>query len=260
MILLRIWDRQYNRGRPVIRHKSAGLLLSMWAHWRPWVPGGEGQSEEGTRGSQETEVSALLHRQLCLCCYGGGCSSVLSKALWRCLTVAGCKSLIITLSTCRPAETNNGLFPRHRKHHLYLLDSLDFFWTKYSSEIEVELLDLALWLKPLHFNVCDLSPRSEPCSSLKRHASFVFLHGHDGRRLGGALWWGNVAQQAQAEAGFLAHGQNRFTHWKRKGGGRTFFWYANVSLMWDFAALDSGSCGGDWRNGNMRVFKGWLKT
>lgn len=47
---------------------------------------------------------------------------------------------------------------------------------------------------------------------------------------------------------------------KEKGGGRTFFWYANVSIMWDFAALDSGSCGRVWRNGDIRVYKDWLQT
>lgn len=100
------------------------------------------------------------------------------------------------------------------------------FSTTHWSWIEVELCDLALWLKLLNFNVCGNrapSPRSEPCSSLKRHASFVFLHGHDGMRLGGVLWWGNVAQQAPAEAGFLALGQKQFTRTKRKGGWENIF-------------------------------------
>lgn len=105
------------------------------------------------------------------------------------------------------------------------------------------------------------SPHSHLYSSLKRHASFVFLHGHDGMRLGGVLWWGNVAQQTQAEAGFLAPGQKQFT--KRKGGGRTFFFFLvckfehRVRLccprFWDLRlSLKEWQC--------IKVDKGWLQT
>lgn len=48
------------------------------------------------------------------------------------------------------------------------------------------------------------------------------------------------------------------TYKKRRGWESSFFiffWYANLSIMWDFAALDSGSCGRVWRNGDRRVGK-----
>lgn len=50
------------------------------------------------------------------------------------------------------------------------------------------------------------------------------------------------------------------TYKKKKGVGGHFFWYANVNIMWDFSALDSGSCGRVWRNGDIGVHKEWLQT
>lgn len=42
----------------------------MWAHWWPWVPGGAGEGETGAWETPGDGGAALLHRQLCLCCYG----------------------------------------------------------------------------------------------------------------------------------------------------------------------------------------------
>lgn len=119
---------------------------------------------------------------------------------------------------------------------------------------------------PLNFNVCGNrapSPRSELCSSLKRHASFVFLHGHDGMRLGGGAhsdeeMWHNKLKQRLDFWHQAKNSSHKPKEKRKRGVGEDFFWYANVSIMWDFGALDSGCCGRVWRNGDI-YSESWIK-
>lgn len=129
MILLRIWDRPYNRGGPVIRHKSAELLLSMWAHWWPgprWGGWGWGRHPEG---HWETGDAALLHRQVCLCCYGE------EAATWFGLKGSQKRFnggwLLISNQHIITVSYQLKLVPfwlelKSKKHHLYLLDGCFF--------------------------------------------------------------------------------------------------------------------------------------
>lgn len=60
--------------------------------------------------------------------------------------------------------------------------------------------------------------------------------------------------------GWLPGARPKTVHtYKKKRGWESIFWYANLSIMWDFAALDSGSCGRVWRNGSIRVYKDRLQ-
>lgn len=92
MILLRVWDRQHNRGGPVISlsrrrapdvHKStADAAESQVGRVRVGVGVRQGPPR-GTPG--ETGGAALLHRQLWLCCYGEeeAAAPFLAGGLWE---------------------------------------------------------------------------------------------------------------------------------------------------------------------------------
>lgn len=129
-----------------------------------------------------------------------------------------------SLSPCRPAGLRIN-WMCHCICHLFL--SASFLKVKGRLSCLTQLFGWSRWIW-MCVETRVPSPRSELCSSLKRHASFVFLHGAwwdeagGGRSLySGEEMWHNKHKQRLAS---WHEANDAFTHTRKgKRGGRTCF-------------------------------------